>query len=47
MSLAAAPLGAVDLEADVGAAVVALAGDEARGVTGATLCVDGGAAMAP
>jgi len=47
MGPAPAPLGPVDLDADVGAAVVSLAGDGTRGITGATLCVDGGAAMAP
>ena len=47
VSLADAALGPPDLEADVGGAVVAVASDEAGGLTGATLCLDGGVAMAP
>src|SRR5205085_12574073 len=47
VSLADAALGPADLEADVGGAVVAVASAQAAGLTGATLCVDGGVAMAP
>ncbi|TML41561.1 MAG: SDR family oxidoreductase, partial [Actinobacteria bacterium] len=47
VSLADAALGPPDLESDVGGAVVAVASDEAGGLTGATLCLDGGVAMAP
>ena len=47
MSLAPTPLGPADFEADVGAAVVTLAGEGMHALTGATLGLDGGAAMAP
>jgi NAD(P)-dependent dehydrogenase (short-subunit alcohol dehydrogenase family) len=47
VSLADAALGPADMEADVGGAVVAVASAESGGLTGATLCLDGGVAMAP
>ena len=48
MSIAAPALGGPgDVERDVGPVAVLLAGDECHFVTGATVCADGGVAMAP
>jgi 3-oxoacyl-[acyl-carrier protein] reductase len=47
-SIAAPALGGPgDIERDVGPVAVLLAGDEGHFVTGATVCADGGVAMAP